>query len=114
MDPGGLQHPGRDVRQGGPDNQHQEDSRNSLLPMTGGKNAVGGGVRETDDGSGAFLPGETAVSGTVHGVRVRDGAWVVGGPSADAAWEGIGWETALGNHVLKWGATYLQDGLPNR
>ena len=52
-----------------------------------------------DDRSGAFLPGETARSGTVRRVRGGDGARFTGGPYPDASWEGNGWETELGNHA---------------
>ena len=69
-----------------------------MLPYPGGGNSVGGGLREKDDRSGAFLPGEEVGLGTVHIVRRGYGAQVTGIPCADAAWEGSGWETALGNH----------------
>ena len=55
MDPGGFHYPGRSVQQGGPEYQRQEDSRNGLLTVPGGGNAVRVGVRETDDGSGEFI-----------------------------------------------------------
>ena len=111
MPPGGIHHPGRAVQQGGPEDQLREDSRNGLRPVPGGRNAVGGSIREKDDGSGAFLLGEAEGSGTVHGVQGVDGARVAGGPSTDAAWEGSWWETELGNHGPRQEATYLQDGL---
>ena len=85
MDPGVIHHPGKAVRQGGPEDQHQEDSRNGLLPMPGGRNAVGAGVRDTDDRSRAFLTVEVESLGTVHGVRGVDGYWVAGGLSLDSA-----------------------------
>ena len=56
--PGGLQHPGRAVLKGVPEDQRQEDSRNGLLLVPGGGIAVGGGIWETDDGRRAFLPVE--------------------------------------------------------
>ena len=86
MAPGVIQHPGRSVRQGGPEDQLQEDCRNGLPPVPGGRNTVGGGVRETDDRSRASLPGEVAGLVTVHGVQEGDGARVAGGPSADTSW----------------------------
>ena len=52
--------------------------------MPVGRNTVGGGVRETDYSSGAFLPGEAAGLGTMHGVLGGDGTWVDGGPYVDA------------------------------
>ena len=61
----------------------------------------------------AFLPGEAVGLGTVHRVRGGYGAWVAGCQHADAAWEGSGWYTAFRNHSPRWGATYLQDGLPD-
>ena len=82
--------------------------------MPGGGNAVGGGVQETYDGSGAFLLGEVVVLGKVHGVWGGYGARVSGGPYSDAAWECSGWETALGKHSPWWGSTYLQDEFSNR
>ena len=80
MAPGGIQHPGRAVRQGWTEDEHREDSWNGLLPVTGGRNSVGGGVRYTTDGSGAFLPGEAAVLGKVNRVWGGYGAQVAGGP----------------------------------
>ena len=53
--------------------------------MPGGGDTVGGGLRTTDDSSGAFLPGETACPGKMHGGRRGDGARVSGSPSTDAA-----------------------------
>ena len=66
--------------------------------MPGGRNAVGGGLQDTDDRSGAFLLREAAGSGTVHVVQGGDGDRVDGSPYADAAREGNRWETELGNH----------------
>ena len=86
MAPGGIQHPGRAVRQGGLEDQCWEDSWNGLPPVPGGGNAFGGGIRETDDGSRYFLPGEAEGSGTLHRVRIGDGAQVAVGTHADAAW----------------------------
>ena len=57
MDPGGFQHHVRAVRQGGPEDQYWEDSLSGLPYMKGVGNTVGGGVQETDDYSGDFLPG---------------------------------------------------------
>ena len=42
-----------------------EDSRNGMTPMPGGGDPVVGGVRETDDGRGPFLPGATEGTGAV-------------------------------------------------
>ena len=114
MDPWGINHPGRDVRQVGPEGKRGEDSRNGLMPMPGGGNEFGGGVRYKNDGNGDFLQGEAEGLGTVYGVQKGDGARVAGGPSIDAEWEGNGWETELGNHGPQRGSTYLQDGFPNR
>ena len=60
MATGGFQHLGTTVQQGGPEYQRQEDSRNGLPPVPDGRDAVGGGVQEADDGSGAFITGEAA------------------------------------------------------
>ena len=87
MTPGGPHHSGRAVLKDGPEDQRREDSQNGMPPVPSGGNAVVGGVRETDHRSRAFLLGEAAVLGTVHGVRGGDGARVTGGPYADAAWE---------------------------
>ena len=81
--------------------------------MLGGGNAVEGDIWETDDRGRAFLPGEAAGSGSVHGVQGRYGTWVAGGTHAETSWEGSGWETELGNHIPHRGSTYLQDGIPN-
>ena len=114
MAPGGIQHPGRAVRQGGPEYQLREDIRNSLPPVPVGRNSVGGGVWDTYYGSGAFQLGEAAGLVTVHRVWGGDGDRVAGGPHADTSWEGSGWETELVNRGPRWGAIYLQDGLPDR
>ena len=111
MAPGGINHPIRAVRQGGPENKNREDSRNGIPSVPGSRNAFGGSVRETDDRSGDFLLGEAEGSGTVHGVWGGDGSWVSGSPSVDASWEGSGWDMALGNHGPQRGETYLQDFL---
>ena len=70
--------------------------RKATVP--GGGNTVGCGIREMDEGSGAFLLGEAAGLGTVRGVQEGYGDWVAGGIHAYTAWKGSGWETALGNH----------------
>ena len=103
MSPGGLHHRVRDIQQGGPKNQRHEDIRNGLLPVLGGRNAFGDGARDTDDGSKALLPGETAGSGTVHRVKGGDGAWVSGGSYAYGECERRRGETALGKHAPRWG-----------
>ena len=114
MAPGGLQHLGRAVIQGGPKDQHREDSSNVLPFLTGGGNAVGGSLRETDDRRGTFLSGEAAGSGTVHGVWGGNCAWFAGSAHADAAWEVSVWETAFRNQGPGWGDTYLHNGLLGR
>ena len=86
MDQGGFHHPVRAFQKGGPKDQRLEDSWNILTPVPGGGNSVVDGVQETDVGSGAFLPGEAVGLGIVHILRVGDGAWVAGGPHAEAAW----------------------------
>ena len=91
MAPGSLQHPGRAVRQDGPEYQHWKESWNGLSPVSGGRNTFGGGVRETDDVRGFFLPVESAYLGTVHGVRGGYGARVTGVPHAYASWEESGY-----------------------
>ena len=98
MAPGVIQHPGRSVRQGGPEDQLQEDRRNGLPPVPGGRNTVGGGVRAMDDWCRNFLLGEAECPSTVLGVRVGDGVRVAGILPTDAAWEGNGQEMALGGH----------------
>ena len=102
----------------GPEYQRWEDSQNGLPPVpVGGNefcgNSVRGGVRAINDRIRSFLPGETACSGTVHGVRGGDGDRVSGIPYIDTSWEGNGLEMALGKHSPQRGAMYLQDGLPN-
>ena len=65
--------------------QYQEDSRNGMLPIPGGGNAVGDSVQATDYGSGEFLLEEAAGLGTVQGVQGGDGARVDGIPPSDIA-----------------------------
>ena len=55
--------------------------------MTGGLDVVLGGVREKDDGSGAFVPGDAAGSDSVHIVWGGDGARVADVTHADTAGE---------------------------
>ena len=86
MDTGGVRHPGRAVRQGGPEDQHREEIRDGLPPVPGVGNAVGDSVRATDDGSRAFLLGWAECSGSVRGVRGGYGAQVSVSPSTDAVW----------------------------
>ena len=114
MATGDVCHPGRDIQQGGPEYQRRKDSRNGLPPVPGSGNAVGGGIWAADDRSRAFLTGEATCLGAVHIVRGVDGAWFSGSPSTDTEWEGNGWETALGDHAPRRGATYLQGFLTNR
>ena len=59
--------------------KHQEDSQNVLLSVPGGGDTVGGGVRETDDGSGAFVPGAVAGSDSVHRVQGYMTPWLLVG-----------------------------------
>ena len=105
---------GRAVRQGGTEDQCRGYSRNGLPPVPVSRNLFGGGVQATDDGTRDFLPGDSACLGTLCGVQGGDGLRVAVGPSIDASWEGNGWETALGNHVPRWGAMHIQAGLTNR
>ena len=51
--------------------------------MTGSGDAVRGGVREKDDGSATFVPGEAEGSDPVQGVQEVDGTWVAGRTHAD-------------------------------
>ena len=66
--------------------------------MPGGGDTVRGGVREQDEGSGAFVPGEAAGLDSAKGVQGGDGSRVAGGSRADTAWEGRGGGTVLGSH----------------
>ena len=75
--------------------------------MPGGWNEAGSGIRETDDESRAFLPGEAEGSGKVNRVQGGYGTRVAGGAHTDVAWEGIRWKTELGSHGLRWVSTYL-------
>ena len=79
--------------------------------MTGGRDAVGSGVREKDKGTGNFIPGEAEGLDIVQGVQGRDGARVSGGTHADTEWEGSGGETALGSHSPQGGTVDIQDSL---
>ena len=67
--------------------------------MPGGRDTVGGGVRDKDDGSGAFVTGEAAGSDLVQVVRGVYGVQVADEGHADTAWEGSGGETALVSHA---------------
>ena len=64
-----------------------------------GGGTVGGGVWETDDGRGPFIPGAAEGTSTVQVVQGRDGAWFNGGTHADSAWEGSEVDTDLGKNV---------------
>ena len=68
------------------------------MPMPGGRDAVGGGVREKDNGSGAFVTGEAEGSDSVHVVQEVNVARVADGTHADIAWERSGGWAALGIH----------------
>ena len=107
MNPGGIQNPGRAVCRCGPEDQRRKDSQNGLPPLPGSGNSVGGGVQETDDGSGTFQPGEAVDSGTVHRVWGGDGAQVASSIPEDAVWEESGGEKELENHGPLRGSTYL-------
>ena len=98
MATGSVQHPGRDVRQGGYEYQRQEDSWNGLPHVPGGGKTVVGGVQATDDRCRALLLGDIVCTGAVHGVRGGDGARVDGSPSTDAAQGGNRKYMTLGNH----------------
>ena len=100
--------------QSGPEYQFQEDSHNGLPLVPAGRNAVGGGVRATDERSSTFLLVEASCLGTFHGVQGGDGARVSCSPSTDTAWESNGLEIAFGNHSPQRVAMCLQDGLPDR
>ena len=47
------------------------------------QDTVRGGLLETDDERGAFVPGVVDSMGPVQGVWGGDGDWVTGGPHAD-------------------------------
>ena len=57
MDPGGIKNPGRDVQQGGTEDQCREEICNGMPSVLGDGNTVRGDVRKTDDGSGEFILG---------------------------------------------------------
>ena len=92
---GGLQHPGRDVRQGDPEDQRREDSRNGLPPMPGNGDPVGGGVRATDYWRGTILPGATEGTIPVQGVRRGYVGGIFGGAQDGTAWASGRVETDL-------------------
>ena len=82
--------------------------------MPGGRDSVGGGVWETDDGRGSFLPGAIEGKVAVQGVRNGDGDWFSGVAHVDTTWEGGEVETELGTRA-NWKVTAdILDGLPNR
>ena len=78
------------------------------------EDAVGGGVWETDDGRGTFVPGEAEGSDLVQGVWGGDGAWAAGGTHGNTAWEVSGGETALGSHGPRQGTADLQNRITDR
>ena len=54
--------------------------------MTGGRDPVGGGIWETNEGGGTNIPGEAERTGTVRGMREVDVGGIVGVPQDDTAW----------------------------
>ena len=68
MAAGGFQHPGRDVRSGGPQEEFWEDSQNGLTSLSGIGHPVGGGVRAADDRRRIIIPGKAASESEVFGV----------------------------------------------
>ena len=64
-----------------------EDSRNSIPPMPGGGEPVGGIVRASDDRIWTLLLGSEEGTGAVHGVRRGDGGWIIGREHDDTTWE---------------------------
>ena len=97
MAPERFQNLGQPVQQGGAAEKFREDSWHGLPPVPGSGNKVGGGVRETDDERGLFVPGAAEETGPVQGVWGGDGAWFAGGAHAYAAWESSGVDTELGS-----------------
>ena len=81
--------------------------------MSGSRHPVGGGVKAADDGRRIIIPGAEAGESSVFGVWGGYGVAVAVSPHTDAAWEGSGRETALGNHGPRKRSTNLQDGFPN-
>ena len=114
MDTGSVQHPDRDVRQGGSEYKSLEYNRNCLPPVPGGGNTSGGSLQATDDGRVAFVSGETECPGTVQGVQGGDGDRVSGIPSTDASGESNIQENTLGNQGPWQRAMHLQYGFTNR
>ena len=82
--------------------------------MPGGGDTVGGGVWETDDRIGTFVPGEAEGAGTLQGVRGGDVTSVDGRAHADSEREGSGGGTELGCHGPCRGTMDVPDGIPDR
>ena len=49
-----------------------------MMSITGGREPVGGGVRETDDERGTLLPGAAEGTSAVKGVQGGAGGWIFG------------------------------------
>ena len=64
--------------------------------MSGGRDPVGGSIREMDDRRGALLSGATEGTGTVHGVRVVDDGGIFWGAHDDTAYASGRGDTELG------------------
>ena len=82
--------------------------------MPGGRDLVGGGVRERDDGRWPFLPGSVEGKGAVQGVRGGYVAWVNVGAHMDTTWAGRGWNMKLGSHTPCQETADVPDGIPDR
>ena len=65
--------------------QCQEDSHHGLPSMPGGRDPVGGGIWEKDDGGGPNIPGTLERKRPVRVLREIGGGGIVGVTHVDAA-----------------------------
>ena len=68
--------------------QCREDSQHGLPYMLGGRDPVGGGIWEKDEGGGTNIPGTLERKGPVRGLRNRDCGGIIGVKQGDSAWAG--------------------------
>ena len=82
--------------------------------MPGGRDPVGGGIWEKDDGVGPHIPGTSERKGLVRGLRERDGRGIIGITQGDAAWAVGRGAVDLGSFGHRRRAADVLDGLPNQ
>ena len=92
----------------------QEDSQHGLLPLPGGGESVGGGVRETDHRGGPHLQEAPEGKGSLQGVRGGDGGGISGESHDDSAWAVGRGATELDNPGHRGRATDIYNGLPRQ